>query len=648
MAISPQRRHSNIMWWDADTIERAVTRQFVCSHLIPEEIERLDQPLGFGDGLTDGTYWEWIEEKAKKIFLILAELGVPDQIFGVIDDSWDDEDLPIAYDQVERLALTPTRDDKFDQAFFERQFHYLLQPLQKGEHMVYRDADVVPLEVVDRRHIAGQSPLFDKVILMNHPDTVFSRLRMPLGQGHISQEDFLFEINGIKNIHSEHLASYWGSYVHQGIGYVLFTQAADFNLKAFLTTSPSCVKNMEKQARRRMVMDWIHCLVDTVCFLHSRGLSHGNIKPSTVMFTNDNEIFLSDLLGGMTDKTSFDKESYDYAAPEQWFKPSSFSASAAAYRRATVTSTLATSPDNNVYTISRSPADSYGHSPVSIMMHAPTPHLSPQAADIFSLGCVVLELLSFLLKKHGRPFATHRAAKHKTPGRGGAVPDSSFHKNLGQVESWMTQLAKEASKKEKDDPLFKAISPMLHVVERMMSSHPSDRPTANDVQANMYRIITTPESCGISEPHCVHQYGGWEYGGFKLSAAASSPMGDGGHDTMSILTKRSSGGSSGQQRKRSSAGSVVAGLRRTLSGSGSASGSGAGRGEEGDRSISELTNGFRAIQGIGLNNKGKGVDRGSEGTGMGAGPAAGPGTMSGHHADDGEMRDELCQGRKLT
>jgi hypothetical protein len=40
------------MWWDDDAIERAVTREFVCSRLIPQEIARLDQPLGFGD-LTD-------------------------------------------------------------------------------------------------------------------------------------------------------------------------------------------------------------------------------------------------------------------------------------------------------------------------------------------------------------------------------------------------------------------------------------------------------------------------------------------------------------------------------------------------------------------------------------------------------------------
>src|SRR4051794_15822013 len=123
------------MWWDSNLIEATVTRQFVCGNLLPEEIKRLDQPLGFGDGLTDGTYWEWIDEKAKRIFLILVDLGVPDQIFGVIDDSWDDEDLPIALDQVECLALTPAKDLKFERKFYYRQFHYLLKPLQKGEHI---------------------------------------------------------------------------------------------------------------------------------------------------------------------------------------------------------------------------------------------------------------------------------------------------------------------------------------------------------------------------------------------------------------------------------------------------------------------------------------------------------------------------------
>lgn len=581
------------MWWDPDTIDRAVTREFVCSQLLPGEIERLDRPLGFGDGLTDGTYWEWIDEKAKRIFLILVDLGVPDQIFGVIDDSWDDEDLPIALDQVERLALTPGKDEKSERRFYYRQFYYLLRPLQKGDASIYQDNEVVPLDVVDKKQTLapGQGHHVDKVVLPNYPGMVFCRRRIPVGPGqglnYLSQEDFLFEVNSIKNVQNEHLASYWGSYIYQGYGYVLFTPAPDFTLKSFLTTTPNSIKNLDKQKRRALVMNWIHCLVDTLCFIHNRGLSHGNIKPSTILFSNDNQIGFADFsrfnAEGLMEKTTFDKESYDYAAPEQWFRPTSGPPSPV-HRRATMSS-LSTSPESHNFSISRVPTDLTSSSPMA-MMHAPTPHLNPQAADVFSLGCVILELLSFLLKKQGRPFATHRAAKHKTPGRGGAVPDASFHKNLGQVEVWMTQLAKESSKK--DGAVFKGIAPMLHVVERMLSFHPSERPAAHDVQTKMYQILT--DSCGITEPHCVHQYGGWDFGIGSLKLSSPPLSRNDSYDTMSIATKRSSGSRNGDHKRNNSGGS----LRRTDSIS---------RESERNRIGSDLTSGFQAIQNLRIRDK---------------------------------------------
>ncbi|KAK4115701.1 kinase-like protein [Canariomyces notabilis] len=526
------------MWWDNDTIDRTVTRSFVCSHLIPAEIERLDRPLGFGDGLTDGTYWEWIDEKAKRIFLLLVDFGMPDQIFGLIDNSWGDEDLPIALDQVGRLGLPASKDGRFERRFFARQFHYLLRPLQKGEHLFYQEDDVVPLDVFDKKHVSSQSQHADKVVLPNQPGMVFCRRRIPLGPGHLSHEDFLCEIDGIKNVQNVHLLSYWASYFHREYGYVIFTPAADFSLKSLLSSTPSNVKNMDKKDRRQLVIDWIHCLVDTLCYIHSRGLSHGNIKPSTVLFTSDNHVLLSDftrlnadLWGSGTD--NFDKEAYDYAAPEQWFRPTS----------------AATDPAHRT-------ATDRGHK------NAPTPHLNPQAADVFSLGCIILDLLSFLLKKHGRPFAAHRAAKPKGTSRGGAVRDSSFHKNLGQVESWMTQLARDAAKKE--EPEFRGMLPMLHVVERMLAPHPSDRPAAKDVQARMYQIIT--ESCGISEPHCVHQYGGWDFGIGNLKLGPPTLEGGDGYDLVSIPTRRYSNPWSGNHRRNGSSGGSA---RASSSGSGS-------------------------------------------------------------------------------
>lgn len=575
------------MWWDSERIEATVTRQFVCSHLLPEEIERLDQPLGFGDGLTDGTYWEWIDEKAKRIFLVLVELGVPDQIFGVIDDSWDDQDLPIAHDQVECLALTPVRDEKFERKFYYRQFHYLLKPLERGEHVDYEDIEVVPLDVMDRKPGLAASHSTEKVVLPNHPGMPLSRRRIPLGTGGgcLSYEDFLYEVNSIRNVQNEHVVSYFASYVHQGYGYVLFTPVSDFSLKSFLTTTPTTFRNLEKKARRELVLNWIHCLVDTICSLHIRGLSHGNIKPSTVLFTNENHIFFSDfsrlnaeLLASMSDRTSFDKESYDYAAPEQWFRPTTSQTRpisgqfSPTHRRPTLTS-LSSSPDNTTFSISRTNSDHASTSPAAAATwNAPTPHLNPQAADIFSLGCVILELLSFLMKKTTRGFATHRAAKHKTPGRGGAVLDSSFHKNLGQVESWMSTLAREAAKKGgRDDPLFRGAAPMLRVVERMLALHPSERPAALEVQTRMYEVLH--DICGVEEPHCVHQYRGWDFGMGNLRIKSRREERDEDFEGRGVVARTGSGVRRlGGHVRTDSGGSVRGSFVDSVAGSSSSSG----------------------------------------------------------------------------
>ncbi|KAI1110059.1 kinase-like domain-containing protein [Nemania sp. NC0429] len=512
------------MWWDASLIEATVTRQFVCSHLIPQEIERLDQPLGFGDGLTDGTYWEWIE-KAKRIFLILSDLGIPDQIFGIIDDSWDDDDLPIPLDQVGRLALTPSRDDRIAKKFYARQFHYLVHYIDKGKHVAYQDDDVVPV-VVDKRPGLATNNAVDRVVLPNKPGETFSRRRFPLGTGPgmMSHQSFMKEIQSARTLESEHLASYYGSYIHHGSAYAIFTYTGDFNLKSLLSTTPGPLKALAKQERRRLVMNWIHCLTDTLCYIHKRGRSHGNIKPSTIFFCASNYVFYnstSRLCGeassmSASEKSVFDRESYDFAAPEQWYRPSSTShrrATIGQQQRSSTSASASTSSDGaTTFAISRGGADASAAAVAALQQHAPNPLLEPQAADVFSLGCVILELLSFQMKRTHRAFAAHRAARHKLAGRGGAVLDSSFHKNPGQVETWMAGLARDAAKKDKggdrgdeDDVVFRGVAPMLHVVTRMLAASPHERPTAHEVEQAMYKILT--ETCRMAEPHCVHQWG---------------------------------------------------------------------------------------------------------------------------------------------
>jgi len=501
----PPLRATPTMWWDTAKIEATVTRQFVCSHLLPEEIQRLDRPLGFGDGLTDGTYWEWIEVKAKRIFLILLELGIPDQIFGVVDDSWDDEDLPIPLDHIQRLALTERRDEKVDRRFYQRQFHFLIRYLEQGDHLDLADAEIPPLDVLDKKTGIIQN-MVDKVQLANIPGATFVRRRIPLGSGpgQVPRDHFLAELKSFKRLQNNHTLSYFASYTHQGCGYVVLTPASDHSLKSVLAVLPPQLKYLEKQARRHIFLNWIHCLADSLCCLHSRGRPLGNIKPSSLLVGADHDILFTDSRFGVElppqmASSNFDKETYDYAAPEQWFRPSRNGSLDTIHRKTSSSG----SPANSTFAISRSYPEAS-----SISTHRAVPQLDPLAADIFSLGCVILEIIGLLLKRQTKNFAAHRAAKHKMAGRGGAVPDSSFHQNIGQVESWMAGLAKEADKKE--DKSMSGITPMLQIVARMLSLSPQDRPTALDVERSMYKVLT--EQCGITEPHCVHEYGGLERG----------------------------------------------------------------------------------------------------------------------------------------
>jgi len=607
------------MWWDDDTIQRTVTRQFVCSQLLPEDVERLGRPPGFGDALTDGTYWEWIDEKAKHLFLILVDLGLADQIFALIDDSWDDSDLPIALDQVDRLELTPYTDARFEKKFYYRQFYYLLKPLNQGDHVLYDDMDVVPMDIVDGKKSLTQTRYVDKVVLPNQPGAVFIRRCIPLGSGPgcISYDDFLYWVNDMMRVQNEHLSSYWASYVHEGWGYILFTPASEYSLKSLLSTTPVSVKMLEKQARSHLVLNWIHCLVDALCFVHHRNLAHGNIRPSTVLFTGGNHVFYSDIthLGAERsptrgDKASFDKESYDYIAPEQRLRTKATTTSPINRKSSLVSPS--SPPSDMTFSISRRGTQHFSSS-ATVTTHEPTPHLNGQAADIFSLGCVILELISFLMKKPSRAFASHRAAKHKTPGRGGAVPDSSFHKNLGQVESWMAQLAKEAAKKmkKKDNDDYRdfaaGVGPMLHVVERMLSVHPSERPSAIEVQAHMYEII---RDCGVVEPHCVHRYGGWDFGFDALDlspTAEEEEEEDDVFETMSVATGRTTSTHSLNYGRTSSHGSGSA--RSSARGSGSASVVGPSGSTGSVRSVESrrerpktvnLSSGFQAIRNLRL------------------------------------------------
>ncbi|KAI4593251.1 hypothetical protein KJ359_009979 [Pestalotiopsis sp. 9143b] len=537
-----------MIWWDDALVDQTVTREFVASRLKPGKAERLDQVLGFGNGLTDETYWEWIEAKSKKIFLILEDIGIPDQIFGAVDHSWENEDVPISLNDVDRV--TGSKDQKLNWKFWDRQFYYVMRKVEEGCHMEYGEDEVVPIDIVDRKPAATLTHTnhVDKVVMPNEPGRFLGRLRIPAAKipSDVPHTDFLKEASYTSFTQNEHIVSYFASYTHLDFVCVLTTAPSEYNLKTALTNIPAPLKAHLKRNGRVQVMNWIHCLADAVCYLHSRGGSHGNIKPTSVVFDSDHRILLTDRsilsLEGVpisSERTAFNKEIYDYAAPEQWTRPTN---TANLYTKSVPTSPSASSSSSGSYTFSINK----GAPGYAATQHHVLQQPDPQAADIFSMGCIMLELLGFLFsKRSSKSFAAHRGDKHRHAGRGGAPLDASFHKNLGQVESWMAALAREAGKKNKEDDAFvlRGVAPLLQMVARMLSAAPHDRPSAHAVERHMYQVLT--EHCGIAEPHCVHQY---ENAAAGLSAGLENMRigragSDEGESLFSIVTSGSAAGS---------------------------------------------------------------------------------------------------------
>lgn len=600
-------------WWTEERIEATVNRQYVLDQLRPEEQQLLGRSLSFGDGLTDDTYLDWILTRARRFFLILVDIGIPDQIFGVVDESYDDEDLPIAANAVARLRLSYQPDPSLDKRFWKTQFQYVLKEIRGGDHVYYGEDDIMPVEVVSGRTPKGvgiksdtSKDGTDKVQLYGAPSKTYTRRRIPLNEPpqYLTEAEVLAEVESMKKFNHEHLVSVFGSYSYRDSIHVLLMPAAEYTLKSFISDSPPQFKNLPKPVKRETIVNWPHCLADGLSWLHENGRHHGAIRPSNIQIDGTFRIFLGqfDSYKILRSQTKVnDIEAYQYAAPERWTRaPLAQSTaparttlhsggrtsrkqpqpevvdpipeSAASDRNSWASeafSTVTTIPDTTSPTNTAAPSilsrdtflpsskkteyaesivssnssgtarvrsatdgsvKTFRHAPSTVSssssssgrtarpataipnsVAAPAPEVrtaivqtwqtgqhDPFPADIFALGAVTLDILSFLCKRSPSSFARHRSAKNRTAGRGGGLADASFHANPGQITSWMGILDHDAFKK--DDKLFRSVPPYLAVIKDMLIKDPERRPDAAAVEHRYEDAIW--RLGGLTDLHC--------------------------------------------------------------------------------------------------------------------------------------------------
>ncbi|KXT05713.1 hypothetical protein AC578_5639 [Pseudocercospora eumusae] len=594
------------LWWTDARIEAKVTRAFVVSKLRGEEREFLDKPLAFGEGLTDDTYMEWILDRAKRLFLILTEIGVPDQIFGCIDDSWDDDDLPIPLENVRSLELSCENDEALNKKFYDMQFVYLLRELKEGSHIDYGQKEHIPMEHVNTLPPAVCLQPYDRVHFPNRPEEVFMRRKFILkdaetGESHYDK--YLADIRRARALSHEHVANCWASYTSDQAGFVVSDFVAEHTLGTFIEhRTPTQFLRVSARERPILLCEWMHCLADALASLHHRGVAHTQIRPSNIWITKENKIAFADVGSISTlqrGKKSPKTEAYDYAAPESHISKrpvtlkstpppissmnafsklrkmsaisvatinsnsTSGSSSGGSTRSNSICGQTIGSPitpassgrSNSLTTLQTSgfsPSIDAGgpHSPRSIrnfsrhiptigppfsptsqtfLMHSSRPSIidpdtlrdlpasSPEMSDIWSLACIFLDILTFMLKGKINDFVKFRSSrstdvfssssssssfsskKKKNPRT--SRTDTSFHSaDPGKISAWLDALHEESSRHAEHQHIYRGVPELLKLVRLMLHQNATLRPTAIEVRDRIQEILAG--ECGVEVLCC--------------------------------------------------------------------------------------------------------------------------------------------------
>jgi serine/threonine protein kinase len=230
-----------------------------------------------------------------------------------------------------------------------------------------------------------------------------------------SLKSLIAEVDIMKRLNHPHIVRFVGTYVFDHSFSILMTPSADFDLRYFMETHVG-----NEGPGMDTVIQWFSCLVSSVQYLHSNSIKHQDIKPSNILIRG-RIIFLADF--GIA-KTFVDSES-------------------------------TTSTSGNMTRKYCSPETA-------------NQGLRGRGSDIFSLGCVFVEMLSFLLYDGDTRFRDFQKTHF--------VGDGAFHENLTVIGDWMHLL--QAHSAITSQPYLRRV---LDACEAMLEENPGDRPTARSL-----------------------------------------------------------------------------------------------------------------------------------------------------------------------
>ena len=296
-------------------------------------------------------------------------LAWPRALFFGLDDSM----LPYREADLQGIAADPRK-------AVQNQWRVMIKELPRaGQHTEFQPKEAVPLQPVGTlRPMSTQSKIVEKVRWIGEDDSRIY-VRKQFATSRQSQKSTLFQqLQQFKRLDHGNLARIVCTYTY-GSTFSVITNAAQYNLDEYLQVPAD-------STRQQIMMNWVYDLTDALAYIHSKEMHHGCLRPRKILVDGSRVLFSafgffnSTIVGSSRepDAAQAEEEAYIYAAPEL-----------------------------------------IAHRKVG------------RAGDVFSLGCILLAILSVVKGQTVASFQHYRSSNSHDP---------SFHANIAEVSSWVARL----------------------------------------------------------------------------------------------------------------------------------------------------------------------------------------------------------------
>ncbi|KAI9766459.1 MAG: hypothetical protein M1840_006566 [Geoglossum simile] len=287
-----------------------------------------------------------------------------------------------------------------------------LVPSSYGQHLTFKPSDPLPFTLIKSLGRGG----FGTVDLVYGKDARRNFARKTIHfLSHSAYSRILKEVQIMNRLRHPHIISFVGTYSQGREFAIIMSPAADGDLGSYMEDF-----SFDNHVGKRLLCRWYSCLVSGLRYMHDSHILHKDIKPTNIVVKGE-DILLCDF--GLSISIS----------PGE-----------------------STSSDWGLMTrVYASPEMARGE-------------IQTRSVDIFSLGCVFLEISTVLANKRLEEFRQFRSARSEH-----SNSDPSYHGNLLAVMQWIAELRQ----RQLLSPVPRALDSSIH----MLSEDPRDRPNVRQL-----------------------------------------------------------------------------------------------------------------------------------------------------------------------